>query len=142
MSFTIDQISFFQYSINNTILLVSKDLLVNSVITSVLGHMVTFRYPVTIDDSPQEDGWGPGDPQTGFIVWNHGDVGGWTGNRLSCLGLIHITEVSPQPGLGPGSNLSIKSILPDIPKKEGDSNAFKICTILNSTSQERQPTLM
>lgn len=104
--------------------------------------MVTFRYPVTIDDSPQEDGWGPGDPQTGFIVWNHGDVGGWTGNRLSCLGLIHITEVSPQPGLGPGSNLSIKSILPDIPKKEADRNAFKICTILKSTSQERQPTLM
>lgn len=36
MSFTIDQISFFQYSINNTILLVSKDLLVNSVINKCI----------------------------------------------------------------------------------------------------------
>lgn len=36
MSFTIDQISFVQYSINNTILLVSKDLLVNSVINKCI----------------------------------------------------------------------------------------------------------
>lgn len=36
MSFTIDQISFFQYSINNTILLVSKDLLVNGVINKCI----------------------------------------------------------------------------------------------------------
>lgn len=103
---------------------------------------MAIRYPVTIDDSPQEDGCGPGDPQTGFIVWYHGDVGGWAGNRLSGLGLIHITEVSPQPRLGSGSNLLIKSILPDIPKKGGDRNAFEIYSILNSTSQERQPTLM
>lgn len=99
--------------------------------------MVMFRYFVIIDDFFQEDGWGLGDFQIGFIVWNYGDVGGWFGNCLFCLGLIYIIEVFLQFGFGFGLNLLIKLILLDIFKKEGDRNVFKICIILNLILQER-----